>query len=77
MAVEDVFCGLLASVVRKVCALVDLQPTSGIGVDFCATFEVLLGLWRLGLLGLLGLLLWSRNDGLRWACLEGGHEKRK
>lgn len=71
MAVEDVFCGLLASVVRKVCALVDLQPTSGIGVDFCATFEVLLGLWRLG------LLLWSRNDGLRWACLEGGHEKRK
>lgn len=71
MAAEDVFCGLLASVVRKVCALVDLQPTSGIGVDFCATFEVLLGLWRLG------LLLWSRNDGLRWACLEGGHEKRK
>lgn len=74
MAVEDVFCGLLASVVRKVWALVDLQPTSGIGVDFCATFEVLLGLWRLGLLG---LLLWSRNGGLRWACLEGGHEKRK
>lgn len=50
MEVEGVSCGLLVSMVRKVWALVDLQPTSGISVDLCATFEVLLRLWRLGLL---------------------------
>lgn len=74
MVDEGAFCGLFASVLREGWVPVDIQSTSGIGVNFCAAFKVLLGLWCLRLLG---LLLWSGRAGLRWTCLGTGHEKSK
>lgn len=71
------FLWFAVSVVREKWPPADVQSTSGIGVDFCAALEVLLGLWWLGLLGLLGLLLWSHRNGLRWTCLGSGHEGSK